>query len=151
MKHVKTGMCVNDTRVLHWRSSEWHDLSFVELSNNCLDPAAQFRFRDDGAMLNLKTQGSLTALSRDSNGYYLDIFYLHVSIHIDQHHSDKIIQTCWGGLSTYYKGYTCAVPKTHKLLRENQGIDPYIGLTNCNDTKDEHFNFGKVFRLINIP
>ena len=112
-------MCINDTGELHWQSSEWHDLSFV-------DPAAQFRFRDNGAMLNLKTQGSLTFLSRDSNGYYLDMFYLHVSIHLDQHHSNKISQTCWGGLSTYYKGYTCAVPKTYKLLRENQGIDPYI-------------------------
>ena len=145
VKHVKTGMCINDTRVIFRKKpSEWN-LSFVELSNNCLDPAAQFRFRDNGAMFNLKTQGCLNILFRESARYYLEMFYLNVNNDINRACSWAISQTCWGGLSTLYNIHTCAVPKTYEQLANNQGIDPYIALTNCNNTEDKHFNFGKFF------
>ena len=48
-------MCINDTSVLETDAS-WGNLTFVELSNNCLDPAAQSRFLDNSAMFNLKTE-----------------------------------------------------------------------------------------------
>ena len=52
VKHVQTGMCINDTSVIQEYES-WGSLTFVELSNNCLDPAAQSRFLDNSAMFNL--------------------------------------------------------------------------------------------------
>ena len=157
VKHVKTGMCIYDTGKIQSKGSSWGSLSYTELFNNCLDPAAQFRFRDNGAMLNVKRKGCLAASHKDSN--YLDNFYIYVSDDLEksacaQKPDDKIYraitQTSWGGLSVYYKGYKktkfqtwCAVPKTHKSLA-NYGIDPYIGLTtNCNDAEDKRFNFGK--------
>ena len=157
MKHVKTGMCINDTSKIQSQGS-WGNLSFVELTNNCLDPAAQFRFRDNGAMLNLKRQGCLAAFYKSGSGYYLDMFYIYVADNLEREacaqnseNNRAITQTSWGGLSMYYgRSRTssfqtwCAVPKTYQPLATNQGIDPYIGLTtNCNDTEDKRFNFGK--------
>ena len=78
MKHVQTGMCINDTRVIQ-SSGSWGKMSFVELSNNCLDPTAQFRFRDNGAMLNLKRPGCLFPNYRAGSGHWLDMFYLYVN------------------------------------------------------------------------
>ena len=155
-------MCINDTsKIQSGIGSSWGTMSFVELSNNCLDPAAQFRFRDNGAMLNLKRQGCLFASYKSGSGYYRDMFYIYVdAVSLDrsacaQKPDEKIYraitQTSWGGLSVYYKDYRkttfetrCAVPKTYQPLATNQGIDPYIGLTdNCNDVEDKRFNFGK--------
>ena len=166
MKHVKTGMCINDTsKIQSGIGSSWGTMSFVELSNNCLDPAAQFRFRDNGAMLNLKRQGCLTGLYKAGSGYYLDMFYIYVdAVSLDRSACAQkpdeniyraINQTSWGGLSVYYKGNRkrsyatwCAVSKTYKRLATNQGIDLYIGLTtNCNDAEDKRFNFGKYIFL----
>ena len=78
MKHVQTEMCINDTRILQ-ASGFWGNLSFVELSSNCLDPAAQFRFRDNSAMLNLKRPGCLSPSYKAKSGYWLDMFYIYVS------------------------------------------------------------------------
>ena len=158
VKHVKTGMCINDTSIIQSRGS-WGSLSFVELSNNCLDPAAQFWFRDNGAILNLKRQGCLVALYKTSRGgYRLDMFYIYVSDDIeaeacaqDSNNKRAINQTLWGGLILHYKRFKtdpfvirCAVPKTHQPLANNYGIDPYIEVTsNCNDAEDKHFKFGK--------
>ena len=155
MKHVKTGMCINDTSIVKIGiGSDWGTLSYVELTNNCLDPAAQFRFRDNGAMLNLKRQGCLGGLYKAGPGYFRDMFYIYVdAVSLDGNACARAItQTSWGGLSYYYSrnGRTgsfqtrCAVPKTHEPLATNQGIDPYIGLTtNCTDAEDKRFNFGK--------
>ena len=159
-------MCINDTSKIQSQNlKEWGSVSFVELSNNCLDTAAQFRFRDNGAMLNLKRQGCLFAAYKAGSGDYLDMFYIYVdSVSLDRsacaQKPDKeiyraITQTSWGGLSVYYKGnkrprYTTwyAVPKTHKPLATNYGIDHYIGLTtNHRNTEDKHFNFGKYIFL----
>ena len=170
VKHVKTGMCINDTSIIQSGiGSSWGNLSYVERSNNCLDPAAQFRFRDNGAMLNLKRQGCLNARYKAGSGYWLDMFYIYVDAvsldraacaqKPDQNIYRAITQTSWGGLSVYYKGQRksryapwCVVPKTHRDLSTNQGIDPYIGLTaNCNDTEDKRFNFGKHILLPLFP
>ena len=159
-------MCINDTSKIQSKNlKEWGSVSFVELSNNCLDPAAQFRFRDNGAMLNLKRQGCLFAAYKAGSGYYLDMFYIYVDSDSldrsacaqkpDENIYRAITHTSWGGLSVYYKGNRkwsyatwCAVPKTHEPLSTNQGIDPYFGLTtNCNDAVDKHFNFGKYIFL----
>ena len=104
-------MCINDTSITKIEiGSSWGNLSFVELSNNCLDPAAQFRFRDNGAMLNLKRQGCLAALYKAGSGYYLDMFYIYVSDNLEleacaQNSENKrvITQTHWGGLSLLYR------------------------------------------------
>ena len=151
MKHVKTGMCINDTSEIQSRGS-WGNLSFVELTNNCLDPAAQFRFRDNGAMLNLKRQGCLSALYKGGSGYYLDMFYIYLADNLtleacaqDSDNKRAINQTLWGGLTLHFKRaktdpfvIKCAVPKTHPPLAN------HIQLTdNCDDAGDRRFNFGK--------
>ena len=149
MKHVKTGMCINDTRIVQSRGS-WGNFSFVELSNNCLDPAGQFRFRDNGAMLNLKRPGCLFPTLKAGPGYFLDMFYLYVNSkgldteacreRVDRNTDPAITQTSWGGLSVKYQSKTqCAVPNTYSRLQ----IDTYIGLTSCGDAGNKRFNFGK--------
>ena len=150
MKHVQTGMCIIDTRKIH-SNDYWGNVSFVGLSNDCLDPAAQFRFRDNGAMLNLKRPGCLfpTYKSQDG-GYSIHMFYLYVNSkgldteacaeRVDRNTDPAITQTSWGGLSVKYQSkMQCAVNNTDSRLQ----IDTYIGLTSCNDVEDKRFNFGK--------
>ena len=163
MKHVQTGMCINDTSIIQSQDSSWGKLFFLELSNNCLDPAAQFRFRDNGAMLNLKRQGCLSAHYKAGSGYLLDMFYIYVdAVSLDKSACAQkpdhdppiyraITQTTWGGLSVYYRRDErtsfqnwCAVNGHYKQLAENPGIDPYVKLmTSCADAPDKRFHFGK--------
>ena len=150
MKHVQTGMCIIDTRIIQ-SSGSWGNMSFAEVSNNCLDPAAQFRFLDNGAMLNLKRPGCLFPFSKAGTGRLIDMFYLYVNSkgldteacreHVGRNTDPAITQTAWGGLSVKYQSKTqCAVPKTDSRLQ----IDTYIGLTtSCSDAEDKRFNFGK--------
>ena len=156
MKHVQTGMCINDTRIIQSEGT-WGNVSFVGLSNNCLDPAAQFRFRDNGAMLNLKRPGCLFPTHRAGSGYGLDMFYLYInrkgldteacSERVDRNTDPAITQTSWGGLSVKYRKIgkttvqtTCAVPNTDSRLQ----IATYVGLTtSCGDAGNKRFNFGK--------
>ena len=163
MKHVQTGMCIIDTKIIQGTNESWGNVSFVELSNSCLDSAAQFRFRDNGAMLNLQRPGCLFPVARSGSGYDLDMFYIYVSSggldpeacadRPDRDRYTSITQTCWGGLSIKYKGFKkitvqtwCAVNKTYQRLADKQGVDLYIGLTtDCYDTENKHFNFGKFF------
>ena len=58
---METGKCINDTAKVIYKGSSWGNESDLELVDNCLDSASQFRFRDNGAMLNLKRQGCLNA------------------------------------------------------------------------------------------
>ena len=78
------GRCISDTGQIQ-SSGSWGNLSFLRFSYfGCFDPAAQFRFRDNGAMLNLKRQGCLAALHRNGSGYDLDMLYLYVdSVSLD--------------------------------------------------------------------
>ena len=152
MKHVQTGMCINVTSKIQIYAP-WGTLFFVELSNNCLDLAALFRFRGNSAMFNLKRKGCFEAAHRTGTGYSLPMLYLLVATdplyNCRQDHA--ITQTSWGGLSVNYfpdKGTRCAVPKTDTRLAIKQGIDPYIGLTTCNDAEDKRFNFGKLFLFV---
>ena len=157
MKHVQTGMCINDTRILQTYGS-WGNLSFVELSNNCLDPAAQFRFLDNSAMFNLKRKGCFEGAARGGSGYFLAMLYLLVTTDPSVNCRDTdhaITQTSWGGLYVYYlqgkhtRSSRCAVPGKDDRLATNPGIDPYIALTtNCNDAEDKRFNFGKLFLFV---
>ena len=165
MKHVQTGMCIIDTKIIQ-TSGSWGNVSFVELSNNCLDPAAQFRFRDNGAMLNLKRPGCLFPTYKSRSGYSIDMFYLYVNSkglyteacheHVVRNTDPAITQTSWGGLSLKYtrswRGTLqtmCILPKTDQRLVNNPGIDPYIGWTrDCNDAEDKRFNFGKPLSVL---
>jgi hypothetical protein len=147
-------MCINDTSVLQTDAS-WGNLTYVELSNHCLDPAAQFRFLDNSAMFNLKRKGCFEGTLRGNGyGFNLPLLYLLLATDPsancrDQEHA--ITQTSWGGLLIYYipdKQTRCAVPKTYFTLA-NAGIDPSIGLTtDCNDAEDKRFNFGKLFLFV---
>ena len=154
VKHVQTGLCIHVTSVLQTNET-WGSLTFVELSNNCLDPAAQFRFLDNSAMFNLDRKGCFEGTVRSDFGYYLPMLYLLLTPDPSDNCRDKdhaITQTPWGGLSVFYftgKQTWCAVPKTYQQLATNQGIDPYIALTtNCNDAEDKRFNFGKLFLFV---
>jgi hypothetical protein len=154
VKHVQTGMCIHVTSKTQVKA-DWGSLFFVELSNNCLDPAAQFRFLDNSAMFNLKRKSCFEATARGGRGYSLPMLYLLLTANPlyncrDTEHA--ITQTSWGGLFVYYmpdKRTRCAVPKTYQQLATNQGIDPYMGLTtNCNDAEDKRFNFGKLLLFV---
>ena len=104
MKHVQTGMCIYDTRIINAKGN-WGNLSFVELSNNCLDPAAQFRFLDNNAMFNLKRKGCFEGAARGGNGHNLPMLYLVVATDPSANCRDidhTITQTPWGGLYVYY-------------------------------------------------
>ena len=115
VKELYKGECINDTGLIQ-SSGSWGNLSFLELSeNSCLDPSSQFRFCDNGAMLNLKKQGCVAAFNRNGSGYDLDMFYLFVdsvSLHTNAC-AQKPNQTMYraitqsypeGGLSVYHKG-----------------------------------------------
>jgi hypothetical protein len=153
VKHVQTGMCINDTRMILVKGKD-RTLFFVELSNNCLDPAAQSRFLDNGALLNLKRKICFRGTNRssDNGGYNLPMLYLVFEPSSNCPRRHAITQTPWGGLYVYYtphKQTRCAVPGKDIRLATNQGIDPYIGLTtNCTDGEDKRFNFGKLFLFV---
>jgi hypothetical protein len=114
VKHVQTGMCIHVTKLLQVDAS-WGSLTFVELSNNCLDPDSQSRFLDNSAMLNLKRKGCFEATRRGGTGRYLPMLYMILtpdpSYNCSQRHATT--KTSWGGLSVYEvpnKGTRCAVP-----------------------------------------
>ena len=51
VKHAQTGICIIDTSLIQdGKGPTWGNLSLMKISNNCLNPAAQFHFNDDGAM-----------------------------------------------------------------------------------------------------
>jgi hypothetical protein len=133
-KHVETGNCIQ-VKSGPQVTAPWGKLFGVELSNNCLDPAVQFRFLENSAMFNLERkscfEGKLSVL------YFL-LATNHKSNCVQKH---AITQTSWGGLSVYdvhYKQTRCAFQKTNS----------YIGLTDCSDTADNRFNFGKFLGYI---
>ena len=156
------GRCISDTGQIQ-SSGSWGNLSFLRYSYfGCLSPAAQFRFCDNGAMLNLKRQGCLAALHRNGSGYNLDMLYLYVdSVSLDtaacaQKPNESIYraitQTPSGGLFFYYKGKDkssfqtwCAYLVYNSPLFKNYGIYHYIGLTAaCHSIYNfEKFIFGK--------
>ena len=143
VKHVKTGMCINDTSII-MRKGSWGNMSFLKLSNNCLDPAAQFRFVDTGAMLNLKRPGCIHPSSINNPGWLALWFASFSEIETGNSCNDElaITQTSWGGLSI--KPSRCAEPKTDQRFAD-QGINSYIGLNqDCNDNQNRRFNFGKI-------
>ena len=148
--------CLTDTGQIQSNGS-WGNLSFLEFSyNSCLDPAAQFRFRDNGAMLNLKRQGCLAADHKAGSGYGLDMFYLYVdSVSLDtaacaQKPNQGIyraINQTDGKLTVYYKGKDkssfetwCAKLNYNSELRQNFGVDYSVGLRTSRCSK---FIFGK--------
>jgi hypothetical protein len=154
VKHVQTGMCIHDTRILQTNET-WGSLTFVKLSNNCLDPAAQSRFLDNSAMFNLERKACFEGTRRAGNGYKLPMLYLLVATDPSSNCRDRdhaITQTSWGGLSVYEvpnKGTRCAVPGKDDRIATNQGIDSYIGMTtDCSDAEDKRFNFGKLFLFV---
>ena len=135
VKHVQTGMCIYATSKIQV-DAIWGKLFAVELSNNCLDPAAQFRFLDNSAMFNLERKSCFEGKS--------SVLYFLLAIDPAGNCRDRdhaIAQTSWGGLSVYEvdSGQTpCAVPTTNT----------YIGLTTCSDAEDKRFNFGKLFLFV---
>jgi hypothetical protein len=154
VKHVQTGMCIHETEVIQDTYS-WGILFFVELSNNCLDPAAQSRFLDNSAMFNLKRKSCFEGTAKGGIGYLLPMLYMLLATNPSGNCRDRdhaITQTSWGGLSVFYfptKLKRCAVPGNYDVLAANQGIDPYIALTtNCNDAENKRFNFGKLFLFV---
>ena len=165
MKHVQSGKCINDTSIKQGNPESWGYLNFLELSDNCLDPAAQFQFRNNSAMLNLERQSCLIPRYRGKHGYNLDMLYIYVAPDgVNQSCTNNppvaasrtITQTSWGGLSISYKGNGkssfetwCVVSGHHPSLATDQGIDPYVKLTTpCADVPDQRFNFGKFLLYI---
>ena len=161
-----SGGCIKDTGQIQSNGS-WGNLSFLTRSRDCLNPAAQFRFRDNGAMLNLKRQGCLAAFNKSDSGEDLAMFYLYVdSVSLDtaacaQKSNEGIYrairQTPEGALSVYYKGKNkswCAesIHDHNSQLYKKYRIHYIISLTTqCHSidrNSDGSFIFGKL--LLNI-
>ncbi|XP_028402625.1 receptor-type tyrosine-protein phosphatase F-like isoform X2 [Dendronephthya gigantea] len=138
VKHVKTRKCIYDTEQIHDQGPLWGSLSFLELSNNCLDPAAQFRFRsDNGAMLNLKRKGCLAIY--DKRGID-EMFFVYVpatpgAIKVSACADHRVIkQTSWGGLrGKFNSAARCADPDGYMETNKS-----------CVDGENKRFNFGSV-------
>ena len=162
---MKTGKCIKDTANEIVKGSDWGSLSDVELVTNCLDPASQFRFRENGAMLNLERQGCLTAYFKSRIGGHFDMFFIYVDAgHLDRYACAQkpsldiyrvLTQTSGGALSQCYKGGNprtyaarCAEPKSDRKLAKH-GLDPYIAATtSCNYSPNRIFNFGKFYNFL---
>ena len=161
--YTARGYCFKDTGQIQSNGS-WGNLSFLGFSYyNCLDPAAQFRFRDNGAMLNLKRRGCLAAFHMNGSGYDLDMFYLYVdSVSLDKAACAQkpnegiyraIKQTPHGRLSVFYKGKDKSSFETwcgthtsayETPLYKNYRIGYAIGLTTpCERHYSTRFIFGK--------
>ena len=155
------GRCFNDTGRIH-SSGSWGNLSFLELSyNSCLEPTAQFRFRDNGAMLNLKRQGCVSGDYEAAHGYNGDMFFVYVdSVSLDNvacaQNSSKgiyraINQNTWGGLSVYYKRKYSSSFQNWCARRQYNYLERnyYIELrTSCYYTyNDRKFFFGKFLNI----
>ena len=157
------GPCINSTDQVQSSGSSGK-LYFLELSDDgCLDPSAQFRFRDNGAILNLQRQGCLAAFTKNISGSYLDMFYLYVdSVSLDRDACAQkpnqgiyraINQTSEGGLSVYYQGkdgtsfktWCAKYTQSSSQLSASYGITHYLGLsTRCESINwDQKFIFGK--------
>ena len=157
-----TGGCIKDTGQIQSNGS-WGTLYFMGISlddGSCLHPAAQFRFLNNGAMLNLERQGCLAAFNKNTSGYNLDLFYIYVGPEAAcaQKPSEGIYrainQTAEGGLSVYYRQNEtkpfeiwCATKRYNKEFEKNYGIDGIIELTQqChykNNRNSRRFNFGR--------
>jgi hypothetical protein len=160
VKHVETGKCIKDTGVEQSRGKNWGHLTFLEFSDNCLDETAQFRFRANGALLNLKADGCFASFRK----YFGDVVIYMFFIYVDFDTKDRsacaqkpekniyraITQTSDGALSVHdkplgektYKTW-CAVPETHSKISK-RGINPYLGLAlSCDNALAKRFNFGK--------
>ena len=149
----RKGRCLNDTGEIR-SSGSWGNLSFLELSyNSCFEPTAQFRFLDNGAMLNLKRQGCLAGDYSTGSGYYTDMFFLYVdSVSLDnyacaQNPSKEIYraikQTAGEELSVYYKGKHSSSFQTWCAKKGYNHIERkhYIRLTTSSYCY--RFSFGK--------
>ena len=163
VKHVKTGKCIDDSGIVQSRGDKWGHLTFLEFSDNCLNKTAQFRFRDNGALLNLEADGCFAAFvkaSRDPNYFMLPFMFY---IFVDAISKDRsacaqkpekniyraITQTPDGALSVYAKPYGnwrfetwCAEPGSDSDVT-SRGTDPYLGLKKpCDGAEEKLFNFG---------
>ena len=165
---IHTGYCIEDTGLIQ-SSGSTGSLSFLRLSSHdrCLASSAQFRFRDNGAMLNLKRLGCIAALHRNGSGLDLDMLYLHIDLvslettacaHKPNESIYRAIRhTPEQGLSVYYKGKNrtsfetwCFVKGGNYHLFKNYGILHYIGLTTrChNRSSVQTFIFGESYANI---
>ncbi|XP_028402111.1 uncharacterized protein LOC114525101 [Dendronephthya gigantea] len=159
--HSGVPYCINDTGIIQSNGS-WGNLYFLELSgDSCLHLTAQFRFRENGAMLNLNRQGCLAGGSLSGSGFNLDLFYLYVdSVSLDTaacaQNPNKgiyraINQTTQGALSVYYKGHGkslfetwCATYEYNYQLSKKYAINQHIGLSTRCDNWNQRFIFGSV-------
>lgn len=156
MYRYARGRCFNDTGRIYSNGS-WGNLSYLELSSDsCLESTAQFRFRDNGAMLNLKRQGCLSGDYDTALNYYRDRFFVYVdSVSLDnaacaQNPNKEIYrainQTTWGGLSVYYKGEYSSSFQTWCAARRYNSLERnyYIRLESpCYTSSSWKFFFGK--------
>ena len=138
-------------------TGSWGKLLFLRFSENCLDPSNQFRFRDNGATLNLKSEGYLAAFNKNGSGLNLDMFYLYVdSVSLDNNACAEkpnesiyraVTQSSNGGLSVYYKGINRSRFETRRITANfsNEFHFFYVGLARLGigiRLHDQTFYFG---------
>ena len=161
LKHVETGKCIYDTKIVQSRyrppTGGERTLHFLELSDNCLHPASQFKFLDNGAVLKLNVPGCLQGVYKYGTGYQLHMLYIHTDTHnindVACVNNNAVTQTSWGGLQIRYdrhgNQFRCFRPRTSKELLDNQAVDPYLKMAGCNFAPKKQFHFGKCYFVLN--
>ena len=143
-------MCIYDAKLTQ-PISKTLDLRYLELSDKCLDPASQFKFLENGAVLKLNVPGCLEEVE-SATDYDLHMLGIvtDTSIISDGACADNeaVAQTSWGGLRTRsyrpVKSSSCVLPGTSQGLKDTLGIDPYLRLAVCKDEENKRFHFGTV-------
>ncbi|XP_046857075.1 uncharacterized protein LOC124450443 isoform X2 [Xenia sp. Carnegie-2017] len=138
IKHVQSGKCIYDTGAEYSRyprNIPIHLTYYLNLTKNCFDSTAQFKFHQSGSILKLNREGCLNG-ERVLQDLLL-IYEKKGDIAAPCNEANALTQTFQGGIFTadFNK---CAVPPGY-IKRH-----VYMGIAQCNDEEDQRFHFGSV-------
>ncbi|XP_046858345.1 uncharacterized protein LOC124451781 [Xenia sp. Carnegie-2017] len=114
IKDVQSGKCVNDV--------SWF---FLELSWNCFDMRANFKFLQSGSIMTLNTKRCPV------RGYGIRLSLFYGNFDGQCRAMNNITQTFWGGL---------LFSRYNKCIAGNTSLE----LVSCKNEEDQRFNFGKI-------
>ena len=142
IKHVQSRKCIYDTGVEYSRyprNNPVHLTYYLNLTKNCFDSTAQFKFHQSGSILKPNREGCLVG-----EIVLQDLFLIYEKkgdITASCNARYALNQTLQGGIFTsdFNK---CAVPSG--FIKRHV----YMGMAKCNDEEDQRFHFGKKKFLI---
>ncbi|XP_046857400.1 uncharacterized protein LOC124450794 [Xenia sp. Carnegie-2017] len=141
IKHVLSGKCIYDTGVEYSRyprnNNPIHLTYYLNLTKNCFDSTAQFKFHQSGSILKPNREGCLVG-ERDFKKLFL-IYEKKGDIAAACNDANALNQTFQGGIFTSNMYFNdCAVPPGYIKSQV------YMGIAKCNGEEDQRFHFGSV-------